>query len=99
MSRQVRMALPVRTSRFLASLGMTVLGAHALTAQQLDIRQVSPTSVRITLKPVSFTDPFPYTPALVEREYPKPAISVRTLDKPVRRTIGALTVEVRPNPI
>ena len=37
---------------------------------QLDIRIAGEHSVRITLKPVTYKEQFPFTPALVERDYP-----------------------------
>src|SRR5438105_8017378 len=69
---------------------VTCLMSSLSHAQELDVRAAGDASVRITLKPASLASDFPYTPALVDRRYPSPAISVRTLDKPVRRTIGAL---------
>jgi alpha-glucosidase (family GH31 glycosyl hydrolase) len=66
---------------------------------QLDIRAAGDRSLRVTLKPVDFTPAYPPTPAVVDRAYPAPAISLRSLDKPVRRTIGSLVVEVKPNPL
>ncbi len=66
---------------------------------ELDIRAAGEASVRITLKPLDFAPDFPTHPAVVARPYAAPAISLRTLSAPVRRTIGALEVEVRPNPL
>ena len=66
---------------------------------QLDIRRAGATSIRVTLKPISFTDDFPYTPALAEREYSLPEISLRSLSKPVTKKVGKITVEVRPDPL
>ena len=66
---------------------------------QLDIRPAAENSIRVTLKPVSFTDNFPYTPALAEKNYPSAALSLRTISKPVNKQIGNLRVEVRPDPL
>ena len=66
---------------------------------QLDIRSAGTASIRVTLKPISFTDDFPYTPALAEREYSQPAISLRRITKTVTKKIGEITVEVRPSPL
>ena len=66
---------------------------------QLDIRAAGDSSLRITLKPLAFKAEFPETPAIVDRKYPAPAISVRELTKPVQRTIGTLNVSVRANPL
>jgi len=79
------------------------LHAQEITAAgkpaQLDIRMATASSVRITLKPLSFTDDFPYTPAVVEQKYSTSAISLRSLNKAVTKKIGSLTVEVRPAPL
>jgi alpha-glucosidase (family GH31 glycosyl hydrolase) len=66
---------------------------------QLDIRAAGERSLRITLKPLTFKPPFPEHPAIVDREYPAPAVSVRTLAAPLQRTVGTLRVELRPNPL
>ncbi|MEJ7767919.1 MAG: TIM-barrel domain-containing protein [Chitinophagaceae bacterium] len=66
---------------------------------QLDIRVAAENCIRITLKPVSFKDNFPYTPALAKRNYPPPAISVRSINTSMKKQVGNLKVEVRPNPI
>ncbi len=66
---------------------------------QLDICIASANSVRVILKPLSFKDDFPYTPALAEKKYSTPAISLRRLDIPVIKQIGNLKVEVRPDPL
>ena len=66
---------------------------------QLDIRQAGPRSVRVTLKPVTFTAEFPENPAVAVRPYGRPAISLRTLAAPVVKTIGSLAVTVRPDPL
>ncbi len=79
------------------------LHAQEITAAgepaQLDIRMATASSVRITLKPLSFTDDFPYTPAVAEQKYSSPAISLHSLSKAVTKKIGNLTVEVRPGPL
>ncbi|OQP54564.1 hypothetical protein A4H97_21585 [Niastella yeongjuensis] len=66
---------------------------------QLDIRASGTHSIRITLKPVSFPGNFPYTPAVTERKYAAPVISLRNLSKPVKRKVGNLNVEVLPAPL
>lgn len=71
----------------------------ANTPAQLDIRLAGPSSLRVTLKPLTFKDPYPTNPAVVDGAYPAPALSLRELAKPVQRTIGTLRVEVRPNPL
>jgi alpha-glucosidase (family GH31 glycosyl hydrolase) len=77
-------AAPISSAGQPAQLDVCVAGAH---------------SIRVTLKPVTFEGRFPYTPALAERDYNDPAISLQALENPVRRQVGSLTVEVRPNPL
>src|SRR5688500_17821424 len=92
---------------FLFSIVLTtsseLLSAQEITSAnkpaQLDIRSAEANSVRITLKPLSYKDDFPFTPALGEKKYSATAISMRSLDKIVTQKIGNLTVEVRPGPL
>ena len=63
------------------------------------MRAAGERSLRITLKPVSFKEQFPVNPAVVARSYGAPALSLRAITRPVRKTVGALSVEVRPNPL
>ena len=74
---------------------ITVAGAPA----QLDVRVAGDHSVRVTLAPVDCRGAFPISPAVVVRRYPPPAISLREITQPIRRTVGAFTVEVRPDPL
>src|SRR5688500_15455575 len=77
--------------------------AQQLTAAgqpaQLDVRSAGEASVRVTLKPVSLKADFPVNPAVAARPYPAPALSVREIARPVARKVGALTIDVRPNPL
>jgi alpha-glucosidase/alpha-D-xyloside xylohydrolase len=66
---------------------------------QLDIRSASDHSIRVTLRPVSFKWEFPYTPALVERDYPAPMISLREITQSVKARVGGINVEVLPSPL
>ena len=66
---------------------------------QLDIRPAGEHSIRVTLKPLSFKPDFPFTPALAEREYAAPAISLREISQPVKARVGSLNVEVLPSPL
>lgn len=66
---------------------------------QLDIRVAGENSIRITLKPLSFKDNFPFHPALAERNYPTPGISLREINKTVKKQVGSLDVEVQPGPL
>jgi alpha-glucosidase (family GH31 glycosyl hydrolase) len=74
---------------------ITTAGAPA----QLSIRQAGEHSIRITLKPLSFPGEFPYSPALVDRNYPAPAILLTDLSAPIRRPVGTLMVSVSPAPL
>ena len=78
-------------------------GAQQITVAgspgQLDIRAAGEHSVRITLKPISFQDDFPLSPAVAEREYPPSALSLRAITGAARQRVGNLEVEVRPNPL
>ena len=66
---------------------------------QLDIRAAGDRTIRVTLKPLSFKNDFPATPAVVDRKYPAAALSLREIPKPVQKTVASLNVEVRPNPL
>ena len=66
---------------------------------QLDIRAAGARSIRVTLRPTSVTEELPFTPAVAERDYPRPALSIRTLTKPIQRRVGGLLVAVRPGPL
>src|SRR5690606_3291061 len=41
----------------------------------------------------------PEHPAIAERAYPEPELSVREVTGPVQRNVGGLSVELRPNPL
>ena len=87
----------------LTATGTATSRAQQITAAgqpaQLDVRIAGDSSVRITLKPVSFPRDFPANPAVVERKYPPPAISLRHLSKPAQRKLGNYVIAVRPNPL
>ncbi|MEJ7766341.1 MAG: TIM-barrel domain-containing protein [Chitinophagaceae bacterium] len=85
----------VITNNHLYAQNITVAGQPG----QLDIRAAGEHSIRVTLKPVSFTETFPYTPALAERGYPVADISVRAINSSIQKKMGALQVEVRPRPL
>ena len=87
---------------FLIAANMAVSGQQIEVANapaQLDIRKAGEHSIRITLKPVSFKENFPYTPALDDRDYPAPVLSLRTIKNSVSKQVGNLWVEVRSNPL
>src|SRR5436309_10478796 len=66
---------------------------------QLDIRAAGEHSIRVTLKPIGFAGDFPFTPALAERSYPAPTVSLREIAAPATARVGTLRVEVRANPL
>jgi alpha-glucosidase/alpha-D-xyloside xylohydrolase len=79
-----------------------VAKAADLGAAQLDIRAAGEAGVRVTIRPLDFKNTFPYTPALIERNYPEPVISLRKLDsdfKPVIAKVGNLNVTVQGKPL
>jgi alpha-glucosidase/alpha-D-xyloside xylohydrolase len=81
----------------------TTAGSQQITSAgkpaQLDISAAGERSIRVTLRPIGVGDDALFTPALAERRYAPPVISVRQLARPVTRRVGALTVEVRPQPL
>jgi alpha-glucosidase/alpha-D-xyloside xylohydrolase len=95
--------LPSVAILLVALVGAARVDAQSITAAgepaQLDVRAAGERSLRITLKPVGFKAEFPENPAVVARRYAAPALSLRAVTQPVRRTIGALSVEVRPAPL
>ena len=102
------MTMQLPFSRLLLLTAIFIAGIGSLKAQnlttagqpaQLDIRQAGSNSLRITLKPVSYADDFPYTPALVERKYASPAISIRELNAPIKKKVGTFMVEIRSAPL
>ena len=102
------MVYPILLSRSILSIIILVsihVPAHAqqITAAgqpaQLDIRQSGENSIRVTLKPISFKGSFSFTPAVAERNYPVPVISLRSVDKTINKRVGNLNVEVRATPL
>ena len=74
----------------------------SLAGARLDIRAAGEAAVRVTIRPIDSKQAFPYTPALIQREYPKPVITLRKLDsnfKPRKAKVGHLTVEVTAKPL
>lgn len=66
---------------------------------RLEIRAAGDHSIRITLKPLDFPQEFPYSPALVERRWPAPAVSLQEIGEPVTKQAGGLRITVRPQPL
>jgi alpha-glucosidase (family GH31 glycosyl hydrolase)/DUF1680 family protein len=84
-----------------ASASASTAGAITTAGQpaRLDVRSAGPHSVRVTLTPLSVTGRLPDNPAVAARPYPAPVLSLRALPAPVTKKVGALAVEVRPNPL
>jgi alpha-glucosidase (family GH31 glycosyl hydrolase) len=74
---------------------LTVAGRQS----QLDIREAGESSIRITLKPVSFKNDFPVNPAVSEKNYPTPLISLREINKSIKKKVGKFEVEVQAYPL
>ena len=66
---------------------------------RLEIRVAGEHSLRVTLKPISFTENFPFTPALAERNYAKPVISVTAIGKKMTVQAGNFRVAIASNPL
>ena len=66
---------------------------------QLNIRSAGAHSIRITLKPLSYKEAAPYTPALAIRKVPAPEISIKELHGPLQKRVGNLLVSIRPKPL
>jgi alpha-glucosidase/alpha-D-xyloside xylohydrolase len=66
---------------------------------QLDVRAAGDRSIRVTLKPLTFKADFPDNPAVAERRYPAPAISVRSVTARIQKQVGTLNVEILPDPL
>jgi alpha-glucosidase/alpha-D-xyloside xylohydrolase len=98
----------VSTTRWLFTPALLLVASAAAQAQQitaagepaqLDIRAAGERSIRVTLKPLSFPRELPENPALAERSYASPVLSLREVTEPVRARVGELNVEVRPDPL
>jgi len=96
-----------RVSALLAAIGSLAFAAasHGVPITtvgepaQLDVRAAGEHSIRVTLKPITFTEQIPFSPSLAEQEYPAAAISIREIETPIRAQIGQLTVVVRAEPL
>lgn len=66
---------------------------------QLNIRAAGENSIRVTLKPVSYKNDFPNTPALIAKDYPAPLISLTSTGTRTSKKIGKLNVQVDGNPL
>src|SRR5688572_18307557 len=66
---------------------------------RLDIRAAGESAIRITLKPAGYAGDFPYHPALADKKYPQPFLSLTSVGAPVKRKAGKFVVEVRNQPL
>ena len=74
----------------------------SLAGARLDIRAAGEAAVRVTIRPIDSEEEFPYTPALIQRDYPKPIITLEKLDsdfKPRKAKVSHLSVEVTAKPL
>jgi hypothetical protein len=78
-----------------AASPLTIAGQPAV----LKVRAAGESSIRVTLKPESFKAEFPAGPVLPEKDYPRPALTLRDVKKPVTATVAGLVVTVRPEPL
>ena len=87
----------------LIALPCSLAQAQAITAAgqpaQLDVRVAGKRSIRVTLKPLTFTERFPEHPAIARRPYPAPGLTLREIAAPVQRKVGAFTVEAAAGPL
>jgi alpha-glucosidase (family GH31 glycosyl hydrolase) len=88
------------TAAFLIANGVPVTAvAQTNLPMQLDVRAAGARSLRITYKPVDFTNTFPEHPAVVDRAYAAPALSLRDFSKPASATVSGLRVSVKVDPL
>ncbi|HVT82576.1 MAG TPA: TIM-barrel domain-containing protein [Phycisphaerae bacterium] len=64
---------------------------------ELTVAPAGSHSIRVTLKPLGVD--LPPSPSLLNIEIKNPAITLRTMDGPVRKRVGELDVEVTPSPL
>ena len=80
----------------------SALGQPITAASQparLDVRVAGDHSLRVTLKPLTFRDDFPATPAVVDRRYAASALTVQNIATAIRKSVGGMDVEVKPAPL
>ena len=79
-----------------------VVQAQQLTvagrASQLDIRKAGKKSIRITLKPASFKEDFVFTPALAEKKFDAPFISLKQSTS-LKKSSGNFNIEISQHPL
>src|SRR5215467_8005445 len=88
-----------------ALLGLVITAPSAWPANitrggqpaELTVTSSGAHSVRVTLKPVGMA--LPPSPSRLTLEIKNPAISLRTIARPVQARVGALDVEITPSPL
>jgi alpha-glucosidase (family GH31 glycosyl hydrolase) len=97
------MRIPARLYLIVLIIAYSPLQAQQLTTNnqpaRLNIRAAGENSIRVTLKPESYKADFAVTPALVQRPYAAPVISVTAVGAPLAKKIGKYNVQVNPNPL
>ncbi len=68
-------------------------------AAELLISKSGEHALRITVKPLSYTQPLPANPALVTNASSEPVLRLRAVDKEIKQTIGKLSVCITNNPL
>lgn len=66
---------------------------------QLDIRVAGEHSIRVTMKPVSFKEDFLFSPALADLKYPSPVISIRSIDRTIKKPVGDFLLTLSSKPL
>jgi alpha-glucosidase (family GH31 glycosyl hydrolase) len=89
------LSIVLATTQIINAQKITIAGKSA----QLDIRQAGKNSIRVTLKPLSYKQPYPFSPALGTNTYAGAAISLRYINNPVKKKIGTLNVEIKNHPL
>ncbi len=67
-------------------------------SSQLEVRKAGEKSLRITLKPVTYKNDFPSTPALVNRKYDAPVVILKE-KKDLKKIAGNFKIEITQNPL
>src|SRR5687767_12130547 len=98
-SRTVMLALSALLGAVIAAPGAWAANIITRGGQpaELTVTSGGAHSVRVTLKPVGQV--LPPSPSLLTLEIKNPAISLRTIERPVQAHVGALDVEITPSPL
>jgi alpha-glucosidase/alpha-D-xyloside xylohydrolase len=98
LSRTVTVALSALLGAVLAAPGARAADiTRGGQSAELTVATGGGHGVRVTLKPVGMA--LPPSPSLLTPDIKDPAISLRTIDRPVRARVGVLGVEITPSPL